>query len=103
MTSLEDAISHCIEVAEKNEKTAKMIENNFGQLRREQRQEVNSCKECASEHRQLAAWLKVLKEIWDSGDCNDCGNRGCLYKPKLGQLSRYNCPFYRKEVKTNDT
>lgn len=43
-------------------------------------------------------WLNALKEIWDSGDCNDCRNRGCLYKPKLGQLVRYNCPFYSKEV-----
>lgn len=54
-------------------------------------------------HRQLAEWLKALKEIWDSGDCNDCGNRGCLYKPKLGHLVRYNCPFYRKEVKADGT
>ena len=53
--------------------------------------------------RQLAEWLKALKEIWDSGDCNDCRNRGCLYKPKLGHLVRYNCPFYRKrEVKADE-
>ena len=97
MTSLENAISHCIKVAEKNEKTAKMIENNFGQLRREQRQEVNSCRECAAEHRQLAEWLKVLKEIWDSGDCNDCMFKGmCAIEPKLGQMVRYNCYGYAK-------
>ena len=52
-------------------------------------------------HRQVAEWLKALKEIWGSGDCNDCGNRGCLYKPKFGQLVRYNCPFYSKEVKAD--
>ena len=59
---LDEAIRHAEEVAEKNEKTAKIIENNFAQLRREQRQEVNSCRECASEHRQLAEWLRELKK-----------------------------------------
>lgn len=44
--------------------------------------------------RQLADWLKALKEIWDSGDCNDCRNGQCEWKPKLGHLVRYNCPHY---------
>lgn len=52
------------------------------------------CLECAEEHRQLASWLQALKEIWDSGDCNDCRNGQCEWKPKLGQLVRYNCPHY---------
>lgn len=38
MLSLEDAIKHCLEVAEKEE-----------------------CRECAEEHRQLAEWLKELE------------------------------------------
>lgn len=45
-------------------------------------------------HRQLAEWLKALKEIWDSGDCNDCRNGQCEWRPKLGQLVRFNCPHY---------
>jgi hypothetical protein len=48
----------------------------------------------ANEFRQLAEWLKALKEIWDSGDCNDCRNGQCEWKPKLGQLVRFNCPHY---------
>ena len=44
--------------------------------------------------RQLAEWLKALKEVWDSGDCNDCRNGQCEWKPKLGHLVRYNCPHY---------
>lgn len=44
--------------------------------------------------RQLAEWLKALKEIWDSGDCNDCRNGQCEWRPKLGHLVRYNCPHY---------
>ena len=44
--------------------------------------------------KQLAEWLKALKEIWGSGDCNDCRNGQCEWKPKLGQLVRFNCPHY---------
>lgn len=59
--TLDEAIKHCEEVAEKNETTGKMIQNNFSKLRREQKQEIDSCLECASEHRQLAEWLLELR------------------------------------------
>lgn len=55
-------------------------------------------RECASDHRQVAAWLSVLKQLQDSGSCNDCAHKSCLYKPELGQLVRYNCPFYLRKV-----
>lgn len=60
--TLDEAIKHCEEVAEKNEKKGKMIQNNFSKLRKEQKQEIDSCLECASEHRQLAEWLLELKK-----------------------------------------
>lgn len=59
--TLDEAIKHCNEVAEKNETKGKMIQNNFSKLRREQKQEIDSCLECASEHRQLAEWLLELR------------------------------------------
>jgi predicted ribosome quality control (RQC) complex YloA/Tae2 family protein len=59
--TLDEAIKHCEEVAEKNETKGKMIQNNFSKLRREQKQEIDSCLECAKEHRQLAKWLRELK------------------------------------------
>ena len=59
--TLDEAIKHCDEVAEKNETKGKMIQNNFSKLRREQKQEIDYCLECASEHRQLAEWLLELK------------------------------------------
>lgn len=59
--TLAEAIKHCNEVAEKNETKGKMIQNNFSKLRREQKQEIDSCLECASEHRQLAKWLLELR------------------------------------------
>lgn len=60
--TLDEAIKHCDEVAEKNETKGKMIQNNFSKLRREQKQEIDYCLECASEHRQLAEWLLELKK-----------------------------------------
>ena len=46
--------------------------------------------------------LIAYRNISNTGCCNDCGNvKGCEYAPKLGQLVRYNCPFYvRKDGDT---
>lgn len=52
--------------------------------------------EQAKVYRQGADWLRALKEIWDSGDCNTCANKNCKMKPKLGQLVRFNCFFYEE-------
>ena len=42
--------------------------------------------------------LLLLKSIQDCGDCNNCANhKNCQYAPELGQMVRYNCPFYKKE------
>lgn len=46
--TLEEAIRHCEEVAERYAKT-------------------EDCAECAAEHRQLAEWLKELKEYRRKG------------------------------------
>ena len=87
--NIEEAIRHCEEVAESEEQKYKEWKGDYSHLKK-----IDSCLECASEHRQLAEWLKSLKEIWDSGDCNDCRNGQCEWKPKLGYLVRYNCPHY---------
>ena len=39
--------------------------------------------------------LILLRDIQSTGDCNVCKNKECKYKPKLGQMVRYNCPFYK--------
>ena len=41
--------------------------------------------------------LCLLRQIYKTGDCNNCKNRDCGYMPKPGQLVRYNCPFYKAE------
>ena len=71
--SLEDAIKHCEEVAEGNEQMA-----TYDLLCTEQQK--NDCLECATEHRQLAEWLRELKiyrEKLKNGDLRGCTN--CKY------------------------
>ena len=106
--TLEEAIKHCEEVAEENTKACDRcvcFQNEYNNIECDECY-IEVCNKCASEHRQLAEWLKALKEIWDSGDCNDCRNGQCEWKPKLGQLVRYNCPHYvgiaNEEVNADD-
>ena len=47
--------------------------------------------------------LRVLRDIGNSGDCNTCRNRNCGYIPEVGEMVRYNCPFYvRKTDEINE-
>ena len=40
--------------------------------------------------------LKTLRNIESLGCCNSCEiMKDCEYKPEWGQLSRFNCPFYK--------
>ena len=41
--------------------------------------------------------LMAYRNIVNSGDCNRCEKKKtCEHAPKLGQLVRYNCPFYKR-------
>lgn len=65
--TLDEAIRHCLEVAEENDLAAGtyelLAENNHNAYER-LTAETNSsrCAECAANHRQLAEWLTELKE-----------------------------------------
>ena len=41
--------------------------------------------------------LMAYRNIAETGNCNICKNKDCQWKPKLGQLVRYNCPHYKAE------
>ena len=41
--------------------------------------------------------LMAYRNIAETGNCNTCKNKDCQWKPKLGQLVRYNCPHYKAE------
>lgn len=56
--TLDEAIKHCLEVAENNEQFAsgKWI-GSEGEANRQE------CEQCAADHRQLAEWLMELKDL----------------------------------------
>ena len=74
--TLEEAIIHAEEVAELNEECTR-IYNEHGKT-----MESYSCKECASEHRQLAEWLRELKALNENDDVKDVFKNcdTCKYK-----------------------
>ena len=57
--TLDEAIKHAEEVAKEKENEAQDLE--YSKLG--WRHEANPCSECAKEHRQLAEWLKELKQL----------------------------------------
>lgn len=71
MLDLEYAIKHAEEVAEGYEEDISKWEYTLSEYRKREcveqttiprcEKELNKCKQCASEHRQLAEWLKELK------------------------------------------
>ena len=101
MNSLDELIEFCEDTAKMKKETAAWC-SKYLQTPEYIESATKPYEESASRYYMIADCLKTLRMIWNSGDCNDCGNRGCLYKPKLGHLVRYNCPFYRKEVKADE-
>ena len=67
--TLDEAIKHCLEVAEENEAKAQKIGVQF--LGTTKDREATECRECAADHRQLAEWLMELKDA--RAALNDCG------------------------------
>ena len=59
--TLDEAIKHCLEVAEENETKAQQIGVQF--LGTTKDREATECRECAAEHRQLAEWLMEYKDL----------------------------------------
>ena len=57
--TLEEAISHCLEVAEQNDAQAEKWREEGG----EEWGKTTTCRECAADHRQLAEWLTEFKHL----------------------------------------
>ena len=59
---------------------------------------MNRIDKLISETGYLLDCLTAYRNIVESGGCNDCKTRmTCKYVPKVGELVRYNCPFYKTE------
>lgn len=92
MISLDEAIKHCEEVAEKQEIIAiytpiEMLSSDV---------DIEKCQECASEHRQLADWLRELKLYRDTLIDRPCS--ACKFKKDNG-CCKWACVFERGESK----
>lgn len=65
MKEIDEAIQHCLEVAEENED----LSSKFDEWDDWEKADADNCRECAADHRQLAEWLTKLKELeakhWD--------------------------------------
>ena len=61
MKSIDDAIKHCEEVAETEERIAKLHQRPNRGVKGSGKRYL-SCLECAKEHRQLAEWLRELQK-----------------------------------------
>ena len=63
--NLDEAISHCEEVAKEQDKLCKRYDDASGYSRSHNEAirttDAKRCEECASEHRQLAEWLRELQ------------------------------------------
>ena len=65
--TIDEAIKHYEEVAEAEERSAKLHRRPDKDVKGSGKRYL-SCLECASEHRQLAEWLRELKYYKDSQD-----------------------------------
>lgn len=83
--TIDEAISHAMEVAEDNETKARRIGQQYEGTLLDR--DAKECRECAADHRQLAEWLRELKEAkrllksaakitknlpCDDGNCSEC-------------------------------
>ena len=67
MLNLNEAIKHAEEVAEEQERMAKRYDDASGYTRSHNESirtsDAKQCIICANEHRQIAEWLKELKQL----------------------------------------
>ena len=66
--SIDEAIVHAREVAERNRKQYKNCPSGRTDIRHQ------TCEECAEEHEQLAEWLEELKAYREIGTVKECKN-----------------------------
>ena len=88
--TLEEAIEHAEKVAEENEKISLYtpVEYIPADL------SIEQCQNCADDHRQLAAWLRELKERREQEviHCKDCENWDTTWQNDSAPNYHY-CPM----------
>ena len=93
MMTLDEAIKHCEEVAESKRKQVENGDWEKGSLTE------RNCLECADEHKQLAEWLKELKQLREQASCEDCVSREKLDKALYERFHEEDSPNNITEVR----
>lgn len=74
--TIDEAIKHFEEVAEEKESICNVIENEGKTWTDSGKNYYDICKKCAEKHRQIAKWLKELKEYKDARvGCEYCKHK----------------------------
>jgi hypothetical protein len=99
MLDLESAIKHCEEVAKAEEQKYKEWKDDYSHLKK-----IDSCLECAKEHRQLAEWLRQLKEYKDARvGCEYCKhNYRAQYERPCSLCQRNFMDMFESEVNADE-
>ena len=89
--TLDEAIRHCEEVEKEQEKLYKRYDDASGYTRSHNEDirtsDAKKCEKCADEHRQLAGWLKELKQLrkqTKKGHWIDYSEEGFVECPECG-------------------
>lgn len=92
--TIDECIKHCEEVAEEKESICNVIENEGETWTDSGKTYYDICKKRASEHRQLAKWLRELKKYriahWKLGDMD--------YEYDFNSMFGDNPMFYGEKV-----
>lgn len=95
MMTLDEAIKHCEEVIEELEKEAQEWHENqvrkcklipFAEM---DYTHENDCIECARDHKQLAEWLKELKQLREQTRWTPCSERLPKENEYVGDVCKY--------------
>lgn len=95
---LDEAIKHAEEVAVEQDKLCKRYDDASGYSRSHNEAirttDAKRCEKCASEHRQLAEWLKDYKRLKERELCEDAVSRQAVIRiAEQGQVQGYEWQF----------
>lgn len=92
--TLDEAIQHCEITAKSNEKLAEFYYKDSSKNQKS----GDACQECATEHRQLAEWLRELKIYKEQEPCEDAISRQAVLD-LCDKKTRYDIPYEYYEGK----
>lgn len=47
--------------------------------------------------REVERYKAFFDDVANKPDCNDCADKECKYRPRPGEVTRFNCPLHRRK------